>query len=42
MKLELANIFNKNILEKKPIKGGTPASENMKMDNERRKKLSKL
>jgi len=42
VKLELDNIFNKKILEKNPMKGGTPASENMNIDKERRKKLSKL
>ncbi len=42
MKLELAKIFNKNNLEKKPIKGGTPARENRKIESESKKKLSKL
>ena len=42
VKFEFDNIFSKNSFEKKPIKGGTPANENKNIDNESKKKLSKL
>jgi hypothetical protein len=38
----LDKIFKIKSFEKKPIKGGTPAKENMDIDRDMRKKLSKL
>lgn len=41
-KLELERIFKIKSFEKKPIKGGTPANENIDIDKDIKKKLSKL
>jgi hypothetical protein len=40
--LEFERIFRIKSLEKNPIKGGTPAKENIDIDKDNKKKLSKL